>query len=64
MACVAITYASEVALDRVTSAMSAERWLRMQWLGIALLWPASYRFSLDVLRATNHRVGAAGTSAR
>lgn len=57
LACVAITYASEVALDRVTSAMSAERWLRMQWLGIALLPAASYRFSLDVLRATNHRVG-------
>jgi len=57
LACVAVAYASEVALDRVASAASAERWLRLQWLGIALLPAAGYRFSLAVLRATNHRIG-------
>ncbi len=57
LGCIALSYASDVALARVTSAPSAERWLRLQWLGIALLPAANYRFSLAVLRATNHRVG-------
>ena len=35
LACVMVTYASEVALDRVLTADSANRWLRLQWLGIA-----------------------------
>jgi hypothetical protein len=55
--CVMITYASEVALDRVVTAASANRWLRFQWLGIAMLPAAGYFFSLAVLRTTNYRIG-------
>jgi GAF domain-containing protein len=55
LACVAVTYASEVALDRVVAAASAARWLRLQWLGIAILPSAYYLFSLSVLRTTNYR---------
>ncbi|MBP8293867.1 MAG: hypothetical protein KAX65_13910, partial [Caldilineaceae bacterium] len=54
--CVVIVYAGDVALDRVTSAQSAARWLRFQWLGIAWMPAASYIFSLSVLAATNYRV--------
>ncbi len=56
LACVALSYASEVALDRVVTAESANRWLRLQWLGIAMLPAAYYLFSLAVLRATNYRI--------
>ncbi len=56
LACVVITFASEVALDRVVSAASANRWLRFQWLGIAILPAAYYLFSLAVLRTTNYRI--------
>jgi len=56
LACVMVTYASEVALDRVLTAESANRWLRLQWLGIAMLPAAYYLFSLEVLRTTNYRV--------
>ena len=54
--CVMITYASEVALTRVTSS-GAEAWLRFEWIGIALLPAAAYFFSLAVLRLTNFQVG-------
>ncbi len=57
LACVVVTYASEVALDRVVSAESADRWLRLQWLGIALMPAVYYIFSLAVLRTTNYRIG-------
>jgi hypothetical protein len=55
--CVALVYSGDVALDRVVSAESAGRWLRLQWLGIALLPAASYQFSAAVLQATNYRLG-------
>ena len=57
LACVAITYASDVALNRVVSPASANRWLRFQWVGIAMLPAAYYLFSLALLHATNYRVG-------
>ena len=56
LACVMITYASEVALSRVNNAASANNWLRFQWLGIALLPATYYLFSIAVLRTTNYRV--------
>ena len=55
--CVMITYASEVALTRITSAGAVEAWLRFQWVGIALLPAAAYLFSLAVLRLTNFPIG-------
>lgn len=56
LTCVMIAYASEVALTRVLSAESAGRWLRFEWLGIAMLPAAYYVFSLSVLRTTNYPV--------
>jgi hypothetical protein len=56
LACVMVVYASEVALDRVANAASANRWLRFQWLGIAVLPAAYYFFSLAILRTTNYRM--------
>ncbi len=52
---VMITYAAEVSLNRVITETSAERWLRFQWVGIALLPWAYYTFSNAVLRSTNYR---------
>lgn len=54
--CVVIVYVGDVALDRVTSAASAGRWLHFQWLGIAWMPAALYVFSMSVLAATNYRV--------
>lgn len=51
---VMVTYASEVALTQVVSADSASKWLRFQWLGIALLPGAYFAFSYSVLRTTNY----------
>jgi hypothetical protein len=57
LACVMVPYASEVALTRVVTPISAERWLRFEWLGIAFLPAAYYAFSLSVLQTTNYRMG-------
>lgn len=56
LACVVVVFAAEVALDRVANAASANRWLRLQWLGIAILPAAYYLFSLAILRTTNYRM--------
>lgn len=55
LALVVITYSSEVALNRVITAQAAQDWLRVQWLGIALLPWAYYIFSTAVLETTNYR---------
>jgi hypothetical protein len=52
-----IVYAADVALDRIITADSANRWLRLQWLGIAMTPATAYLFSLSVLAATNYRIG-------
>ena len=52
---VMVVYAADVALTRVISPSSAGRWLRFQWLGIALLPYAYHTFSNAVLRTTNYR---------
>jgi len=52
---VMIVYAADVALNRVISVDSAGRWLRFQWLGIAMLPYAYHTFSNAVLRTTNYR---------
>ena len=56
LAFVMVVYAADVALDRVLSAESANRWLRLQWLGIAMTPAAAYLFSLSVLQTTNYRI--------
>jgi hypothetical protein len=57
LACVMIVYGSEVALARIEDPQAAERWLRFEWLGIAMMPAAYYLFSLSVLATTNYRVG-------
>lgn len=57
LGCVMVAYASDVALNRLVVNNSADRWLRFQWIGIALLPAAYYFFSLVVLGTTNFRVG-------
>ncbi len=57
LVCIMIVYASEVALTRVDNVDSAERWLRFEWIGIALVPTVYYLFSLAVLATTNFRVG-------
>lgn len=56
LACVMSTFASDVALDQVTTPASAESWLRFQWLGIAMLPAGYYLFSLAVLKTTNYKL--------
>jgi hypothetical protein len=55
--CVMLVYSCDVALDRVVTADSAARWLRVQWLGIAGMPAAAYLFSMAVLATTNYRIG-------
>lgn len=57
LGCIMVVYASDVAINRVVTAASAERWLRFQWLGVALVPAAYYLFSLAVLETTNYRIG-------
>jgi hypothetical protein len=61
LACVMTTYSADVALSRVITPDSAERWLRFQWIGIAMLPWAYYTFSNAVLRTTNYRTGRRST---
>ena len=58
LACVVVAYTGDVALNRLewASGDSADKWLRLQWLGIAMLPFAYYIFSTAVLRTTNYRV--------
>lgn len=53
LACIVIAYSGDVALNRVVTADAANIWLRVQWLGIAMLPWAYYLFSLSVLAQTN-----------
>lgn len=57
LALIMVVYASEVALTRIENPAAAARWLRFEWLGIALVPFAYYVFSLSVLATTNFRLG-------
>ena len=56
LACVVVSYTADVALNRVESAGAAVLWLRIQWLGIAMLPFAYFVFSTAVLRTTNYPI--------
>jgi hypothetical protein len=51
LACVVIVYAGDVVLYEVESVPAAVRWLKFQWIGIALA-PAAYLHFSDALLAT------------
>lgn len=53
LACMCVTYASDVALFQVNSLEAAIPWLKFQWLGIAFTPAAYLHFSDALLRTTN-----------
>ncbi len=53
LACLAFTYAGDVALFQVTSLNDAIPWLKFQWIGIAFTPAAYLHFSDALLRTTN-----------
>ena len=54
LACVLIVFAIDIVVPRVESAPAADVWLRVQWIGIAMV-PAGYlHFSDALLRTTGH----------
>ena len=53
LACMAFTYAGDVALFQVTSLNDAIPWLKFQWIGIAFTPAAYLHFSDALLRTTN-----------
>lgn len=59
-ACVLVVFAMDVAVARLGEQASAELWLRVQWIGLALLPAAYFGFASSVLQATHHAVGYRG----
>ena len=53
LACLCVTYASDVALFQMSSFQAAIPWLKFQWLGIAFTPAAYLHFSDALLRTTN-----------
>ncbi len=53
LACMAFTYAGDVALFQVVSLDDAIPWLKFQWIGIAFIPAAYLHFSDALLRTTN-----------
>jgi len=53
LACMAFTYAGDVALFQVSSLTDAIPWLKFQWIGIAFTPAAYLHFSDSLLRTTN-----------
>src|SRR5512141_2221861 len=53
LAGVMIVSVGDAVMYRVTDPLWIERWLRLQWLGIALVPAAYLHFSDEVLRTTN-----------
>lgn len=52
--CVLLVFACDIVIPRVESVQAAAMWLRVQWLGIALVPAAYLHFSDAVLRTTRH----------
>lgn len=53
LACVLIVYFGDLILFAATNTVSAERWLRFQWVGISFVPAAYLHFSDALLRTTN-----------
>ncbi len=52
--CVLLVFACDIVIPRVESVQAAAAWLRVQWIGIALVPAAYLHFSDAVLRTTRH----------
>jgi hypothetical protein len=54
LACVLLVYACDIIIPRVEGAQAVVVWLRVQWIGIAMVPAAYLHFSDALLRNTRH----------
>jgi hypothetical protein len=54
LACVLLVYACDIIIPRVEGAQAVVIWLRVQWIGIAMVPAAYLHFSDALLRSTRH----------
>lgn len=54
LACVLVVFAGDIIIPRATTDHAADVWLRVQWIGIALVPAAYLHFSDAVLQTTRH----------
>jgi hypothetical protein len=54
LACVLVVSAGDIVIPRVQTYLAAETWLRVQWIGIAMVPAAYLHFSDALLRTTRH----------
>ncbi len=54
LACVLLVYACDIIIPRVEGAQAVVMWLRVQWIGIAMVPAAYLHFSDALLRSTRH----------
>lgn len=54
LACVLLVYACDIIIPRVEGAEAVVTWLRVQWIGIAMVPAAYLHFSDALLRSTRH----------
>ncbi len=54
LACVLLVYACDIIIPRVESGQAVEAWLRVQWIGIAIVPAAYFHLSDALLRSTRH----------
>jgi hypothetical protein len=57
LACVLLVYACDIIIPRVEGEQAVEVWLRVQWIGIAMVPAAYFHFSDALLRSTRHFSG-------
>ena len=54
LACVLVVFAGDIIIPRATTVHAADIWLRVQWIGIAMVPAAYLHFSHAVLQSTRH----------
>ena len=54
LACVLVVFAGDIVIPRATTVRAADIWLRVQWIGIAMVPAAYLHFSHAVLQSTRH----------
>jgi hypothetical protein len=54
LACVLVVFAGDIIIPRAATVHAADIWLRVQWIGIALVPAAYLHFSHAVLQSTRH----------
>jgi hypothetical protein len=54
LACVLVVFVGDIVIPRATTVHAADIWLRVQWIGIAMVPAAYLHFSHAVLQSTRH----------